>query len=95
MLNSRQIILATLAFFAAQGEARPTELVGLFDDLDEAIGDDWINAWTTLPSEACYRKLAQASKLNEELVQYDGSVNENKMRIMNCWIYFSASGHDY
>ena len=50
MLNSQQIILATLAFFAAQGEARPTELQGLIDDLDEEIGDDWYNAWTTLPS---------------------------------------------
>ena len=50
MLNSQQIILTTLAFFAAQGEARPTELQGLIDDLDEEIGDDWYNAWTTLPS---------------------------------------------
>ena len=44
MLNSQQIILATLAFFATQGEALPLMLEGHIDALDEEI-ENWYNDW--------------------------------------------------
>ena len=94
MLYNNQIILATLAMFAAQVEARPTELAGLIDDLDESI-DDWEEAWTTLPTGQCYRKFEAASQVQGDLADYVGSVNENEMHFMECWTHFSLSAEEY